>query len=67
MGLLVSMLSALPLAAQGDVPPPPRFDSLAIDNARSAAGEPRRVTAEGSAARAAQDAFERNRRAGLRF
>lgn len=65
--LLASALLASALAAQTDVPPPPRFDSLTIDNSRSASGEPRRVTAEGSAARAVQDAFERNRRAGLRF
>jgi hypothetical protein len=66
-GGLLSALSSAALSAQGDVPPPPRFDSLTIDNTRSASGEPRRVTAEGSSARAAQDAFERNRRAGLRF
>ncbi len=54
--------------AGGDsAPPPPRFDSLAIDNTRSAAGVSRTVSAAGSSARAAQDAFERNRRAGLRF
>ena len=68
VGLLASSVSGRVAAAQTDVsPPPPRFDSLTIDNSRSAAGEPRRVTAEGSAARATQDAFERNRRAGLRF
>ncbi len=55
-------------SAGGDsVPPPPRFDSLTIDNTRSAAGVSRAVSAAGSAARQAQDAFERNRRAGLRF
>lgn len=47
--------------------PPPSTDSVTIDNTRSATGASRRVSAEGSAARAAQDAFERNRRAGLRF
>jgi hypothetical protein len=48
-------------------PPPPRFDSLTVDQTRTASGESRAVSAAGSQARAAQDAFERNRRAGLRF
>lgn len=53
--------------ASGDSAPPPRFDSLTIDTRLNAEGVARTVSAAGSAARAAQDAFERNRRAGLRF
>jgi len=68
--LFAGLLSARPMMAQtGGVqtPPPPRFDSLTVDQTRSATGVSRMVSAEGSAARSAQDAFERNRRAGLRF
>jgi len=68
--LLVGMLSSRALLAQAvgaQTPPPPRFDSLTVDQTRSASGVSRSVSAAGSAARSAQDAFERNRRAGLRF
>jgi hypothetical protein len=61
------MISDAALAQSTATQVPPTTDSVTIDNTRSAAGVARRVTAEGSAARAAQDAFERNRRAGLRF
>ncbi len=60
-----SLLASAPLVAQGTTPPPVRADSGASASAPTT--PPRRITAEGSAARAAQDAFERNRRAGLRF
>jgi hypothetical protein len=63
--LVGSLLASAPLVAQGTTPPPVSPDSSA--RAASANGTTRRITAEGSAARAAQDAFERNRRAGLRF
>ncbi len=53
--------------ASGDTsPPPPRADSVVVGT-RVALGATATVSAEGSQARAAQDAFERNRRAGLRF
>ncbi|HMS01507.1 MAG TPA: hypothetical protein PKE51_00970 [Gemmatimonadaceae bacterium] len=68
--LFLSLTGASSAGAQagaGQQAPPVVADSTPIDNARSAAGVSRRISAEGSAARAAQDAFERNRRAGLRF
>ncbi len=65
--LLPSQLVHAQAGTRDTVPPPPRFDSLTIDNTRSATGAARTVTAQGSVARASQDAFERNRRAGLRF
>lgn len=71
LALAFGALSPSPSDAQtagGDsTPPPPRFDSLTIDNTRSASGVSRPVSAAGFEARQAQDAFERNRRAGLRF
>ena len=65
--LLLGSRASLAQAQAGAATQVPPADSVRIDNTRSATGVARRVTAEGSAARAAQDAFERNRRAGLRF
>ena len=64
--LTTILSSTLAAQAAGEQLPPPR-DAGVLDNGRNAAGETRLLTAEGSAARVAQDAFERNRRAGLRF
>jgi hypothetical protein len=66
--LVAGAFTSAPAGAQSAVErtPPPR-DTALLDSGRSASGEARLLTAEGSAARVAQDAFERNRRAGLRF